>query len=99
MKIKCKKLNAVISERTCIARYAKAIKQNNGSLTWGNTGGGIDESLSKCAECKTGKKLYKKALKEGTVPAYHTRIMRRSKIDINHAYLQSRFGIEIDREW
>ena len=58
MKIKCKKLNAVISEKTCIARHAKAIKQNNGSLTWGNSGGGIDESLEKCIKCKTGKKLY-----------------------------------------
>ena len=99
MKIKCKKLNAVISEKTCIARHAKAIKQNNGSLTWGNSGGGIDESLEKCIKCKTGKKLYEEALKKDEVPKYHTRIVRHTKKHLNRDYLKLRFCTEIAKEW
>lgn len=91
MKIKCKKLKATISERTCIARQAKLEKVCVNGVVKGE---GINFSLIACAGCKKGMALYEKAAKRGYTYNPHRKNFRlRSMIDVNRDYLKSKFSM------
>lgn len=89
MKIECEKLNATVSERTCIVRHAKIARGDKHRFTMGEQ---VDMSLAHCATCEKGQRLYKEALKNGSVPAQRRKVFKKTATYMNHDYLQSTYG-------
>jgi hypothetical protein len=93
-KFYCKKLNAKISKKTCIAR--QQLIENSFkpvSAGWGNSGEKLD--LYECMGCERGIKLYKKALESGDTVVFErpaSALRRRTPEEINHEYLSHKFG-------
>jgi hypothetical protein len=93
-KITCKKLNAIVSKKTCIARQQLIENQFKPvSAGWGNSGEKLD--LYHCMGCERGIKLFEKAKESGDTVVFErpaSALRRRTPEEINHAWLSRKFS-------